>query len=54
VRSVAFSPDGKTLASRSNDETVKLSDIASGQELRTLDGHSNWVMTVAFHPTARP
>ena len=35
--SVAFSPDGKLLASGSVDDTVELWDMASGQEIRILD-----------------
>ena len=38
VRSVAFSPDGKTLASGADDGFVKLWDLAGGKELRTLTG----------------
>jgi serine/threonine protein kinase/Tol biopolymer transport system component len=50
VESVAFSPDGRTLASGSEDHTIKLWDAASGQLLRTLQGHSAIVRSVAFSP----
>jgi WD40 repeat protein len=51
--SVAFSPDGKTLASASDDKTVKLWDVASGKERATLQGHTQAVMSVAFSPDGR-
>jgi WD40 repeat protein len=53
VNSVAFSPDGKTLVSGSVDGTIKLWDIATGREIRTLYGHLNWVNSVAFSANGR-
>ncbi len=53
VRSVAFSPDGKTLASGSADDTIKLWDVVSGRQLRALKGHSDWVVSVAFSPDGK-
>ena len=50
VQSIAFSPDGRTLASASQDRTVKLWDWDVGRELRTLVGHSEAVFSVAFSP----
>ena len=51
--SVAFSPDGKHVLSGSMDNTIKLWDVASGQLLRTFEGHSDGVSSVAFSPDGR-
>ena len=48
--SVAFSPDGRRIASGGMDHTVKLWDTASGQEVLTLKGHTGFVTSVIFSP----
>jgi serine/threonine protein kinase len=50
ISSVTFSPDGQTLASGSGDETIKLWDIGTGKELRTLKEHSDEIFSVVFSP----
>src|SRR5262249_53240542 len=53
VSSVAFSPDGKTLASGSGDKTIKLWDVATGKEMASLKGHTGYVFSVAFSPDGK-
>ena len=53
VSSVAFSADGKRLASASFDKTVKVWDATSGQETLTLKGHTGQVWSVAFSPDGK-
>src|SRR6476661_8529491 len=50
VTSVAFSPDGATLASGSEDKTIEMWKLDAGKRWYTLTGHSDWVTCVAFSP----
>ena len=53
VLTVAFSPDGTTIASGSQDNTVMLWDAITGEHKQTLIGHENIVNSVAFSPNGR-
>ena len=50
VLCAAFSPDGRTIASGSQDYTAKLWDVATGREVRTFYAGSDFVWSVAFTP----
>ena len=50
VSSVCFSPDGSLLTSGSEDATIGLWDVKTGNRLRTLEGHSDTVSSVCFSP----
>ncbi|HEY7154959.1 MAG TPA: WD40 repeat domain-containing protein, partial [Gemmataceae bacterium] len=59
VRSLAFSPNGHTLASGSSDRTARLWDLAGWQSgepfppARTLEDHGNEVWSIAFNPDGK-
>ncbi|KAB8213020.1 WD40-repeat-containing domain protein, partial [Aspergillus novoparasiticus] len=53
VSGVAFSPNGRILASASYDCTIRLWDVATGVLQRTLKGHSDFISTILFSPDGR-
>ncbi|KAF8338053.1 WD40-repeat-containing domain protein [Cantharellus anzutake] len=50
VSSVSFSPDGSKVASGSNDQTGRIWDAVTGEELKVLRGHTGGLLSVSFSP----
>ncbi|WP_437839308.1 eIF2A-related protein [Sorangium sp. So ce1153] len=50
INTLAWSPDGKRLATAGYDHTVRLWHADTGKELARLEGHSDWVLIVAWRP----
>src|SRR6185437_4144746 len=50
VYSVAYTPDGKWIVTGSFDKTLKLWNAADNKLVRTFEGHTNLVLTVAISP----
>lgn len=50
VTVLTFSPDGEWLASGSYDRTIRLWHWRTGEQVQILQGHTDWVWSVAFHP----
>jgi WD40 repeat protein len=51
VHSVAFSPDGRRLASAGTDKTVNIWDARTSRKILTLEGHTEGVNSVSFSPS---
>ena len=53
IYAIALSPDGKTLATGSYDQKIKLWNVADGTERKTLNGHNGAVYGLAFRPDGK-
>jgi WD40 repeat protein len=53
VSCIAYSPDGKILASGNMNDTIELWDTVTGQALRILKGHTHMVNTLDFSPDGK-
>ena len=53
VRDIKISPDGKFIASCSNDRTIRVWNLETGDYLEQLLGHTAWVRALAFSPDGK-
>ncbi|HEY5043355.1 MAG TPA: serine/threonine-protein kinase [Verrucomicrobiae bacterium] len=55
ITALAFSPDGKTLASAAGfgEKDIRLWDVATGKQIGTLEGHGSYVSSLVFWPDGK-
>src|SRR5262249_39797996 len=53
VYAIAWSPDGKTIATASFDNSVRLWDAATRKEIKKYEGHSKMVLSIAIAPDGK-
>jgi WD40 repeat protein len=53
LQAVAFSPDGKTLATAGTDDTIRIWDVATGKEVKGVKGQNRQPMQVYFSPDGK-
>ncbi|MEH1808823.1 NB-ARC domain-containing protein [Nostoc sp.] len=53
IFSVAFSPNGKLLATGDTNGEIRLYEVANSQQLLTCKGHAGWVWSVSFSPNGQ-
>ena len=53
ITSVAYSPDGKFIASGSYDKTVRIWNLEDGKEILKLEGHQKDITSVAYSPDGK-
>ncbi len=53
ILKLAYSPDGKLLASSGADRTIKIFKADDLTEVKTLDHQPDWVMSLAFSPDGK-